>query len=164
MRRRRNSSILVRIVAEGTRGRAAGHAPFAQELSDRRGVLVFRHNVEAPGSLFFNVSMVFISKCSVNRSFLRMEPVQQGGVPEESGANRRRARRQRVLKKALIVFNDGHCSMGCQILDRSDVGAKLAPADIFLCPGEFILRPSIGEPRYCEIVWRRGANIGVRFL
>jgi hypothetical protein len=46
-------------------------------------------------------------------------------------------------------------TMGCQIVDMSDTGAKLVPADIFLCPSEFVLRPQIGEPRHCEVAWRR---------
>jgi hypothetical protein len=82
----------------------------------------------------------------------------------EAGAERRHVGRHRVLKKAVIVFNSGHCSIGCHILDMSSAGAQLAPADIFLCPKEFTLKPLFGEPRYCEIAWRRGTKVGVRFL
>ena len=91
-----------------------------------------------------------------------MELERQAGMPGEP--ERRSAQRRRALKNALIVFNNGHCSMGCQILDMSETGAKLAPADIFLCPSEFVLRPQIGEPRHCEVAWRRGTKIGVRYL
>jgi hypothetical protein len=73
-------------------------------------------------------------------------------------------KRRRVLKKALIVFNNGHCSMGCQITDMSDTGAQLLPTDTLLCPKEFVLKPQIGEPRYCEVRWRRGTKIGVQFV
>ena len=88
-----------------------------------------------------------------------MEP-----APDEKAAERRRAPRRRALKKALIVFNEGHCAMGCQILDMSDTGAKLMPADILLCPKEFMLKPQIGEPRNCEVMWRRGTAIGVYYV
>jgi hypothetical protein len=54
--------------------------------------------------------------------------------------------------------------MGCQILDMSDTGAKLMPADILLCPKEFMLKPQIGEPRNCEVMWRRGTAIGVYYV
>jgi hypothetical protein len=84
--------------------------------------------------------------------------------PDEKAAERRRAPRRRALKKALIVFNEGHCTMGCQILDMSDTGAKLLPADIFLCPKEFMLKPQLAEPLHCEVMWRRGTKIGVRYL
>jgi hypothetical protein len=84
-------------------------------------------------------------------------------VPDEKVAERRDEPRHRVLKKALIVFNNGHCSMGCQILDMSDTGAKLMPADIVCCPREFLLKPVEGEPRHCAVMWRKGSEIGVRY-
>lgn len=74
----------------------------------------------------------------------------------EKVAERRRAQRRGALKNAVIVFNNGHCTMGCQIVDMSDTGAKLVPADVLLCPKEFVLKPQIGEPRNCEVMWRRG--------
>jgi hypothetical protein len=85
-------------------------------------------------------------------------------VPDEKVAERRRAPRRRTLKTALIVFNNGHSTMGCQILDMSATGAKLMPADLLLCPKEFVLKPQIGEPRYCEVAWRKGARIGVYYV
>jgi hypothetical protein len=36
----------------------------------------------------------------------------------------------------MIVFNRGHCTLGCQILDVSETGAMVRPSDIFLCPPE----------------------------
>jgi len=54
--------------------------------------------------------------------------------------------------------------MGCQILNVSDTGALLIPADIILCPKEFALKPDVGEQRYCEVVWRKGTQVAVRFV
>jgi hypothetical protein len=81
-----------------------------------------------------------------------------------TNADRRRGSRQRVLKRAMIVFNRGHCTLGCQILDVSETGAMVRPSDIFLCPPEFVLRPSIGSPRDCEVVWRKNDKVGVRYI
>src|ERR1700746_450005 len=58
--------------------------------------------------------------------------------------------RRRVLKRALIVFQGGHCSMRCQILNISEVGAQLMPSDILSCPSEFVLKPEVGDRRNCE--------------
>jgi hypothetical protein len=86
-------------------------------------------------------------------------------MPEgQAAVDRRGTRRQRVLKKGLILFNDGRSSLSCQILDMSDIGAKLLPIDVFSCPGEFVLKPQSGEHYHCEVMWRRGDRIGVRFL
>jgi hypothetical protein len=93
-----------------------------------------------------------------------MEFVHPQGAADESGADRRGRRRQRVLKKALIVFNNSHSTMGCQILDTSDTGARLMPVDMVGCPREFLLKLHDAEARPCEVIWRRGTQIGVRYL
>ena len=64
----------------------------------------------------------------------------------------------------MIVFNDGHCSLGCRILNVSDTGALVMPSDLFLCPDEFVLKPTVGSPRDCEIVWRKSDRVGVRYI
>jgi len=81
-----------------------------------------------------------------------------------SVAERRGNRRQRVLKKGLIVFDNGHASVGCQILDISERGAKLYPADVLSCPCEFMLNIQATESRQCEVMWRKGSVLGVRFV
>src|SRR5438132_9520625 len=82
----------------------------------------------------------------------------------EATPERRKARRSRALKHGSIVFNDGRCSMSCQIVEVSDTGAKLIPNDPFNCPSEFVLMPLVGEPHQCEVRWRRGTKVGVRYL
>ncbi|HJU20566.1 MAG TPA: hypothetical protein VJ770_29295 [Stellaceae bacterium] len=81
------------------------------------------------------------------------------GLPD-----RRRHPRRHALKSALLVFRGGHCTMGCRILNTSPDGALLMPADVVLCPGEFVLRPAVGPARGCEVVWRKGDRLGVRYL
>ena len=49
-------------------------------------------------------------------------------------------------------------------IDLSDTGALLAPADVFLCPTEFVLKPDVGEPRNCEVRWRKADRLGVQFF
>ena len=78
--------------------------------------------------------------------------------------DRRREGRRRVLKSAMIVFNGGHCTLGCQILDVSETGALVMPADIFLCPTEFVLKPRVGSSRDCEVVGRKNYQVGVRYI
>ena len=80
------------------------------------------------------------------------------------GPDCRQGARRRVLKSALIVFNGGHCTLGCQILDLSDSGAMIRPSDIFLCPGEFVLQPRVGAARDCEVVWRRSDKVGLQYI
>jgi hypothetical protein len=84
--------------------------------------------------------------------------------PGNSQSENRRAPRRRVLKRARIVFQQGHCSMGCQILNLSDTGALLIPSDLILCPKEFVLKPDVGQQRDCEVVWRKGTQVAVRYV
>jgi len=84
--------------------------------------------------------------------------------PTADGAERRIAPRRRVLKNALIVFNSRYCTHRCVILNMSDTGAQLMPQDAIECPSEFVLKPSIGRERDCEVVWRKGELVGVRYV
>src|SRR5207244_2087015 len=95
---------------------------------------------------------------------VHMALAHQPGRLEERRAERRNYPRRRVLKNALIVFNNGHSTMNCQILDMSANGARLLPGDPFFCPSEFVLKPQIGEPHYCEVRWRKGMEVGVCYL
>jgi hypothetical protein len=80
------------------------------------------------------------------------------------GAERRIAPRRRVLKNALIVFNSRYCTHRCFILNMSETGAQLMPQDVAECPSEFVLKPQIGKERDCEVVWRQGEFVGVRYV
>jgi hypothetical protein len=90
-----------------------------------------------------------------------------GAVPVEQttpGTDRRHAQRHRALMGARIVFRNGYCSMGCLVLNISDEGALLQPDDVVMCPKTFTLQPRADAPRQCELIWRKGDKIGVRFV
>jgi PilZ domain len=78
--------------------------------------------------------------------------------------DRRGSPRRQLFKRAQIVFRDGHCSMAAEIFDISETGVQLAPLDPFLCPKQFTLASREERARRCEVVWRRGSRIGVRYL
>jgi PilZ domain-containing protein len=82
--------------------------------------------------------------------------LREGGLPE-----RRQSRRQRALKSATIVCK--YYDVKCQILDFSDGGVLLRPADVTLCPNQFSLETSTASSRTCEVVWRGQTTIGVRY-
>jgi hypothetical protein len=46
--------------------------------------------------------------------------------PHEKSGERRRASRTPVLKSATVIFNNGNCSMDCQVLDLTKTGASEA--------------------------------------
>jgi hypothetical protein len=77
---------------------------------------------------------------------------------------RRGSPRRRTLLGAQIIFRGGICSMSGHILNLSDTGALLRPIEIALCPNNFVLRPRFDPPHECEVVWRKGEVLGVRFV
>lgn len=86
--------------------------------------------------------------------------------PPEAGTrpgDRRAAPRLRTIRRAEIVYNSGHCVVGCTILDLSEGGAKLRPADLLTLPRTFELRIAYGPVCRCETVRRSGMCVGVRF-
>ena len=84
--------------------------------------------------------------------------------PRKKVGEKRRERRALVIKKAMVVFNGGHCSMDCQVFDLSKTGARLKPDDIQVCPEQFTLKFPHGSVRLCEVRWRKGNILGVRFI
>jgi len=89
------------------------------------------------------------------------DSVAPDGAPPET---RRGSPRRRVLRNALIVYRGGNCTLRCMMLNLSATGALLQPADPMLCPNSFALKLQDGPLRHCEVVWRKGGMVGVRFL
>jgi hypothetical protein len=83
---------------------------------------------------------------------------------DELTGERRGSPRKRALIGAQIIYRNGYCTMGCQILDVSSTGALLRPSDITLCPKRFVLKPRFDAPRNCELVWQRGEKLGVQYV
>ena len=69
-----------------------------------------------------------------------------------------------VRIQAEIVFANGRSSMPCEILDVSETGALVKPAEADLCPKRFLLKPQSGTAKECEIVWRKGDRIRLRYM
>lgn len=86
-------------------------------------------------------------------------------VEDEPGADRRRAPRRRVLKSALAAFSGRFCTIPCVVRDLSATGARLRSDSSLSIPDRFELCiPLDGLEAECEVMWRRGEDIGVRFL
>ena len=83
--------------------------------------------------------------------------------PEEQEA--RVAQRRRVLKAGLVATNDRHLTRNCTIRDISDTGARLRMESSLVVPDTFELIVEMdGLEANCEVVWRSGTEVGVRFL
>lgn len=83
------------------------------------------------------------------------------GVRED----RRLAPRRRVLKGAHAAYNDRYCSIPCAVRDISATGARIRSEGSVNIPDTFDLIIDLdGLEAACEVVWRKGSDIGVRFI
>ena len=86
------------------------------------------------------------------------------GMADGSQTNEnRRAVRRPTVKEGMIVFNHGHCTMQCKILDTSETGARLHVPEVLFMPEQFLLKIPDGAMRNCEVIWKKGPTVGVQF-
>ncbi|HYB08382.1 MAG TPA: hypothetical protein VEJ16_01780 [Alphaproteobacteria bacterium] len=84
-------------------------------------------------------------------------------VQEQKTDERRREKRERTLRHGKIIYSGNSCMMDCLVLDLTEGGARIKPADIMICPEEFVLKIQYSALRNCEVVWRKNTELGVRF-
>ena len=84
--------------------------------------------------------------------------------PDDDPASRRQFTRVRTLKSAQIIYRNSNCVIDCLILNMSDGGAAIQPADFVELPETFLLKIHHGPTYRCQVRWRHGNKIGVRFL
>ena len=82
-----------------------------------------------------------------------------------AAAELRCTRRQRLLKDGRIVMHRGWSLIDCTIRDTSDSGARLSVKPQCEFPQHFDLLYVTEEKLVpCELRWRRGDRLGVRFI
>ena len=80
------------------------------------------------------------------------------------GDDKRRQRRQRVLKDGRIITLDQRSVVNCMVRDLSRTGARLKCGDQVAVPNEFLLQ--VGHDATmtpAKAMWRRGTDIGIVF-
>jgi hypothetical protein len=73
--------------------------------------------------------------------------------------------RRSVQQPGWIILDGGFATRACQVLDLSATGAKLTMDDTAILSSSIKLafsRDGRGA-RSCNVVWRRGKTLGVRF-
>jgi hypothetical protein len=70
---------------------------------------------------------------------------------------------RRVRCQAAWIALNGEPAAECEIMDISKGGAKIVPDGTLEIPARFELAFSHGERKPCDVVWRRGRMLGVKF-
>jgi PilZ domain len=73
--------------------------------------------------------------------------------------------RRRVLKAGIAASNDRHITIACTVRDVSATGVRLRTEGSLNIPDTFELIIEVdGLEANCEVVWRKGNEVGARFL
>ena len=75
------------------------------------------------------------------------------------------APRRRILKSGIAASNDRRLTVNCTVRDISDTGARLRVEGSITVPDTFELIIELdGLEAPCQVVWRKGGEVGVKFL
>ena len=81
-------------------------------------------------------------------------------------AAKKREIRKSVQQPGWITLDGGFAARSCVVQDLSSTGAKVTVDDANVLPGRLRLAFSrdARTGRSCEVVWRRGKTLGVKFV
>ena len=81
-------------------------------------------------------------------------------------AAKKRETRKSVQQPGWITLDGGFAARPCVVHDLSSTGAKVTVDDPNVLPGKLRLAMSrdARTGRSCEVVWRRGKTVGVKFV
>ena len=81
-------------------------------------------------------------------------------------ANKKREARKSLQQPGWITLEGGFAVRPCVVRDMSSTGAKITIDDPNVLPGKLRLALSrdARTGRNCEVVWRRGRSVGIRFV
>ena len=81
-------------------------------------------------------------------------------------ANKKREERKSIHQPGWVTLDGGFAARQCVVQDLSSSGAKITVDDASVLTGRLRLAFSrdARTGRSCEVVWRRGKSLGVKFV
>ena len=83
-----------------------------------------------------------------------------------AGVTKKRETRKSLRQPGWITLDGGFAARPCVVQDMSSTGAKITVEDPNVLPAKLRLAftRDARTGRNCEVVWRRGKSIGVKFV
>jgi hypothetical protein len=83
-----------------------------------------------------------------------------------AGATKKREARKSLSQPGWITLDGGFAARPCVVQDMSSTGAKITIQDPNVLPARLRLAfaRDARTGRNCEVVWRRGSSVGVKFV
>ena len=102
--------------------------------------------------------------CRTGGTVVQFSAIGNTLVKETQNDGRMSARR-RVLKAGIAASNDRHITVACTVRNLSATGARLRTEGSLNIPDTFeLIIEADGLEANCEVVWRKGNEVGARFL
>ena len=81
-------------------------------------------------------------------------------------ATKKREARKSLQRPGWIILEGGFAARRCMVRDMSSTGAKVTIDDPNMLPAKLRLTFSrdARTGRNCQVVWRRGKSVGVKFV
>jgi hypothetical protein len=83
-----------------------------------------------------------------------------------AGATKKREARKSLSQPGWITLDGGFAARPCVVQDMSSTGAKITIEDPNVLPARLRLAfaRDARTGRNCEVVWRRGSSVGIKFV
>ena len=83
-----------------------------------------------------------------------------------AGVTKKREARKSLRQPGWITLDGGFAARPCVVQDISSTGAKITLDDPNVLPAKLRLAFSrdARTGRNCEVVWRRGSSVGIKFV
>ena len=83
-----------------------------------------------------------------------------------AGVTKKRETRKSLSQPGWITLDGGFAARPCVVQDMSSTGAKITIQDPNVLPAKLRLAfaRDARTGRNCEVVWRRGSSVGVKFV
>jgi PilZ domain len=90
----------------------------------------------------------------------------KSGSAKMAAINKKREARRSLRQAGWITFEGGFAARQCVVEDMSPTGAKLTVDDCNTLPAKLRLAftRDARTGRNCEVVWRRGVSVGIKFV
>ena len=83
-----------------------------------------------------------------------------------AGVTKKRETRKSLRQPGWITLDGGFAARSCVVQDMSSTGAKITVEDPNVLPAKLRLAftRDARTGRNCEVVWRRGKSVGIKFV
>lgn len=85
-------------------------------------------------------------------------------APRDVNEGRRKHARIKTLKSAQVILEESGGTRDCIVINMSDGGAAIQLTANLDMPQTFRLKIQQGPAQPCEVCWRHGNKLGIRFL